>query len=99
MSLKNSNKTGVLVPLERIEDKIYLIRGQKVMLDKDLAGLYGVPNKRLKEQVRRNVKRFPRDFMFELTWAEAESIGLRSQNGVGSINSVDKNYDNAIFSV
>ena len=66
-----------LVPVEIIQNKIYLIRGHKVMLDRDLAELYNVPSKRLKEQVRRNLKRFPRDFMFELTWEEAES--LRSQ--------------------
>jgi len=61
-----------------IERKIYLIRGHKVMLDSDLAKLYGVPTKRLNEQVRRNLKRFPEDFMFQLTWEETES--LRSQN-------------------
>ncbi len=49
------------VPVEIIQGKIFLIRGRKVMLDKDLAGLYGVMTKRLKEQVRRNLKRFPSD--------------------------------------
>ena len=53
-----------LVPLEVIEQKILLIKGQKVMLDSDLAALYGVTTKRLNEQVRRNVKRFPADFMY-----------------------------------
>ena len=62
---------------KEIEDKIFLIRGRKVMLDKELAKLYGVSTKRLNEQVRRNVKRFPADFMFQLTWKEAKS--LRSQ--------------------
>jgi hypothetical protein len=52
-----------LVPLEVIEKKILLSKGQKVMLDGDLAALYGVTTKRLNEQVRRNVKRFPADFM------------------------------------
>jgi len=56
-----------LVPIERITRKIYLIRNVKVMLDRDLAELYGVETKRLKEQVRRNIERFPEDFMFELT--------------------------------
>jgi len=56
-----------LVPVERITSKIYLIRNVKVMLDRDLAELYGVETKRLKEQVRRNIERFPEDFMFELT--------------------------------
>jgi len=66
-----------LIPQEVIERKIYLIRGKKVMLDRDLAKLYGVPTRRLKEQVKRNMKRFPEDFMFELTMEELEI--LRSQ--------------------
>jgi hypothetical protein len=66
-----------LVVSEVIEQKIYLIRSQKVMLDRDLAVLYGVPAKRLNEAVKRNKKRFPSDFMFKLTWNE--TIGLRSQ--------------------
>ncbi len=66
-----------VVPIERIERAILLIRGQKVMLDTDLAELYGVSSKRLNEQVRRNLKRFPLDFMFQLTDEEATS--LRSQ--------------------
>ncbi len=56
-----------------ITDRIHLIRGQKVMLDRDLAELYGVETKQLKRQVRRNLSRFPEDFMFELTVEEAES--------------------------
>jgi phage regulator Rha-like protein len=56
-----------------ISDKIHFIRNQKVMLDRDLAELYGVETKRLKEQVRRNLERFPESFMFELTEEEAES--------------------------
>jgi len=66
-----------LVPVEVIEGKILLIRGKKVMLDSDLAGLYGVTTKRLNEQVRRNRGRFPEDFMFQLNPKEFES--LRSQ--------------------
>jgi hypothetical protein len=66
-----------LIPVERIEKAILQIRGQKVMLDRDLAALYGVPTKRLNEQVRRNRKHFPEDFMFQLTAEEAEC--LRSQ--------------------
>jgi hypothetical protein len=54
-----------IVPIEVIERKIYLIRREKVMLDSDLAKLYGVTTKRLNEQVRRNLKRFPLDFMFQ----------------------------------
>lgn len=65
------------VPEERIEQTILLIRGQKVMLDQDLAVLYGVTTKRLNEQVRRNVRRFPSDFMFQLN--NQEVTILRSQ--------------------
>jgi phage regulator Rha-like protein len=61
-----------------IEQKILLIRRHKTMLDRDLARLYGVSTKRLNEQVKRNIKRFPADFMFKLTKREADS--LRSQN-------------------
>lgn len=60
------------ISAEAIEQKIFLIRGHKVMLDKDLAVLYGVPTKRLNEQVRRNIRRFPSDFMFQLTITEAQ---------------------------
>jgi phage regulator Rha-like protein len=63
-----------IIPVEMIERKIYLIRGHKVMLDNDLAELYGVETKRLNEQVRRNLKRFPDDFMFQLTEEESESL-------------------------
>ena len=67
-----SNSIAVTEAL--IENKIYLIRGQKVMLDFDLAEMYGVETKRLKEQVRRNIERFPEDFMFELTKEEVEGL-------------------------
>ena len=67
-----------IVPIESVTEKIYLIRGVKVMLDKDLAALYGVENKVLKQAVRRNIDRFPFDFMFELSKKEYQS--LRSQN-------------------
>ena len=70
-------KDSSLIPQEVVERKVYLIRGQKVMLDSDLATLYGVPTKRLNEQVKRNRKRFPADFMFQLTAQETET--LRSQ--------------------
>jgi hypothetical protein len=56
-----------LVPIERIESKILLIREQKVMLDRDLAELYGVETGQLTRQVRRNIDRFPTDFMLQLT--------------------------------
>ena len=60
----------VTIPEEIITNKIYLIRDQKVMLDRDLAELYGVETKVLKQAVRRNIKRFPQDFMFEMTKEE-----------------------------
>lgn len=63
-----------LVPIEVIEKKILLINGQKMMLDSDLAALYGVTTKRLNEQVRRNLKRFPPDFMYQLSQEEFESL-------------------------
>ncbi|KPJ67111.1 DNA-binding protein [candidate division WOR-1 bacterium DG_54_3] len=68
------------IPAEIIENKIYLIKGKKVMLDFDLAVLYGVETKYLKRQVRRNRKRFPSDFMFQLT----KSQNLRCQNVTSS---------------
>src|SRR6056297_2548591 len=71
-----------IVPIENIATLIYHIRGQRVMLDRDLAELYGVETKRLKEQVRRNIERFPEDFMFELTKSEYEN--LRSQFATSS---------------
>ena len=61
-----------LIPTERIEQAILLIRGQKVMLDRDLAKLYGVPTKVLIQAVKRNAKRFPPDFMFQLSKEELE---------------------------
>ena len=59
--------------LENIENLIHVIRGKQVMLDRDLARLYGVETKRLNEQVRRNIERFPEDFMFQLTKEEFEN--------------------------
>ena len=61
-----------IIPDEIITSKIFYFRGNKVMLDKDLAELYGLETKRLKEQVRRNKDRFPSHFMFELTKEEME---------------------------
>lgn len=69
----------LIITEQSIISKILLIRGQKVMLDSEIAILYGVETKQLKRQVRRNIERFPEDFMFELT--EIESEILRSQFG------------------
>ena len=62
----------ILISEKTIEQKIYFIHGEKVMLDKDLAELYGVSTGRLNKQVKRNIQRFPSDFMFQLTWEEVE---------------------------
>lgn len=67
-----------VIPAERIEHSIYAIRGKRVMLDTDLAEIYGVTTKRLNEQVKRNLDRFPEDFMFQLTFQEVAA--LRSQS-------------------
>lgn len=74
-----------MIPAERIEASILLIRGHKVMLDAALAGLYGVSVGRLNEAVRRNVDRFPDDFMFQLTREEFED--LRSQTVTSNLKS------------
>lgn len=68
-------KGEVAIELSKIEERIFTIRGKQVMIDKDLALLYGVETKRLNEQVKRNIERFPEDFMFQLTMEEC----LRSQ--------------------
>ncbi len=75
--MAESEKAVAVVSIERVQSRILLIRDQKVILDSDLADLYGVPTKRLNEQVRRNTARFPLDFVFQLTDDEAAS--LRSQ--------------------
>jgi len=76
-------KPPIAVSAEQIENQILIVRGQRVMLDSDLAELYGVPTKRLNEQVRRNRKRFPDDFAYQLT--QQEFINLRSQFATSSL--------------
>jgi hypothetical protein len=75
LTMKNSS----LIPVERIEKAIYLIRGEKVMLDRDLADLYGAPTKAFNQAVKRHTDRFPPDFMFQLTEQEAQGVRSRSQ--------------------
>ena len=75
-----------LIPVERIEKSILLVRGHKVMLDKDLATLYDVKPIALRQQVRRNIDRFPDDFMFQLTQEEVDV--LVSQNVIPSKRSL-----------
>lgn len=73
---------SAFVAEQKILNRIHVIRGQKIMLDTDLAEMYGVETKRLNEQVKRNIKRFPKDFMFTLTAKEYEN--LKSQNATSS---------------
>jgi len=79
MSKKESQ---IMIPEDTVISKIYLIRGKKVMLDMDLSELYGVETKQLKRAVRRNIERFPLDFMFELTKEELQN--WRSQFGTSN---------------
>jgi len=75
------SQTPSLIPTERIERAILLIRGEKVMLDSDLAELYGVETRALNQAVKRNASRFPEDFMFQLTAEEAKAVRCsRSQS-------------------
>jgi hypothetical protein len=71
-----------VIPIERIAEKIYLIRGEKVMLDSDPAGLYGITTGNLNKAVKRNLWRFPEDFMFQLTAQEYEA--LKFQIGIAN---------------
>ena len=72
--IHNMNANASLVQPEQVEQSILLIRGQRVMLDRDLAALYGVETKNLNKAVRRNLDRFPPDFMFQLATEEAEAL-------------------------
>jgi hypothetical protein len=90
-----TENTSVLVSEERIVDKIYLIRSQKVMLDRDLADLYGVETKRLKEAVKRNLFRFPEDFMFEMT--KEEFANWRSQFATSNSDRMGLRYLPMVF--
>jgi len=76
-------ETELMVQDDLVMSQIYFIRGQKVMLDRDLAKLYGVETKQLKRQVNRNIERFPEDFMFELSNTEFEN--WRSQFGTSNL--------------
>ena len=84
MDIKNKLINNIVV-----DDKIFIIRGIQVMIDKDLAELYDVPTKRLNEQVKRNIERFDSDFMFQLTNQELEN--LRSQNATTNFNMIRTN--------
>lgn len=84
MDTKNQVLNNIVV-----DDKIFIIRGVQVMIDKDLAELYNVPTKRLNEQVKRNIERFDSDFMFHLT--DQELKNLRSQNATTNFNMIRTN--------
>ena len=84
------NNESNLILVDQIEPLIHEVRGQRVILDSDLARLYGVPTKRLNEQVQRNIARFPEDFLFRLTSAEAES--LRSQFATSKVSRGGRRY-------
>jgi len=77
-----------LVTEQKILNRIYVVRGEKVMIDRDLAELYGVETKRLKETVKRNIERFPKDFMFEMTesefkkWRESTVLNTADKQGL-----------------
>ena len=86
----SEKKPSLIIPIERIEQCIYLIRGCRVMLDKDLATLYQVSTKRLNEQVQRNIERFPADFAFQLNSEEWNS--LRSQFATSKVGKGGRRY-------
>lgn len=90
-----AKQTLSIIPEDILLNKIYEIRGHKVMLDSDLAELYGVETKRLNEQIRRNFDRFPDDFMFQLTEIEWES--LRSQFVTSKIGRGGRTYLPNVF--
>ncbi len=83
VTMSPRKKHEAIVLVEQIEPRILLLRGQKVILDADLAELYGVPTKRLNEQVKRNADRFPEDFMFRLSAKEVEAMRTQSVTASG----------------
>jgi hypothetical protein len=95
MSKMQKRSTKTLPAVRHVENLIHVIRGQKVMLDADLAELYEVPTKRLNEAVRRNLDRFPEDLMFQLTAKEADS--LRSQFATSNIGRGGRRYSPLCF--
>ena len=72
--MSEARQSIIIVPQDVITQKIFLLRGQKIMLDKDLAALYDVETRQLTRQVRRNKDRFPRDFMFQLSRKELKNL-------------------------
>ncbi len=87
------SKTKPIAPVELIEQQIFLIRGQKVILDNELARIYGVTTKALNQAVKRNIDRFPEDFMFQLTSAEMESLRSAFTNRSQFVTGSQKHRD------
>jgi len=87
--------TDITLPMERITAKIFMLRGMKVMLDRDLAELYGVETRILKQAVRRNKERFPDDFMFELSQEEFKN--WRSQSVISNSDKMGLRYPPMAF--
>jgi hypothetical protein len=85
-------KKASIVPLERVVSRIFLVRGQKIMLDADLADLYGVTTKRLNEQVKRNRHRFPKDFVLQLTAKERAEVVAKCDHLAGLKFSASQPY-------
>ncbi|MBS1830643.1 MAG: ORF6N domain-containing protein [Acidobacteria bacterium] len=83
MKKKSAGSGVVVVPVEVVEQRIRVIRGQKALLDSDLADMYGVTTSNLNLAVRRNLERFPKDFMFQLTATELESLRLQNAMSKG----------------
>ena len=79
-----TKKTEIIIPDAVVMDKILVIRGKKVMIDSDLAELYGVTTKRLNEQVKRNIQRFPEDFMFQVTQEEKQDL-IKTKNHLNKL--------------
>jgi hypothetical protein len=84
-----------IMPIARIIGRIYLLRGKKVIMDRDLAGLYEVETGQLKRAVRRNIERFPNDFMFELT--KSELVDWRCQFGTSNGDKMGLRYSPMVF--
>lgn len=93
--MASKKKNEQLIAINEIEEKIYLIRGEKVMLDSDLSEIYGVETKMLNRAVKRNIDRFPKDFMFQLDDEETES--LRFQIGTSKKGRGGRRYNPYVF--
>ena len=89
------SKAITRIPIERIENVIFFVRGEKAMVDSDLAALYAVETKTLNRAVKRNLKRFPIDFMFQLTTKEAAT--LRCQSGTSKVGRGGRRYLPYVF--